>query len=703
MNYDFGAQIQMVNRTKIHIWCLLSFFLLFSLPKISQGQEEILELRNQLQQAKGDERHKLLISLAKAYYQVSVDSAIDIMTKLLASESEQLDTELRADAHSVLSNAFQLRGRYGDALAEARKAQDIYELINDSAGISSVLSNVGTIYYYRTNYQLALDYYMRAMRYKEALKQENAVAGLQCNIGNIYMYQRQFEQARIHYEEAQKAFTRLDNQRGISYTYNNLGVIYEETGELEKAISSYLQAYEIDEQLGDKLGMSSAYHNLGEIYKKTNRFSLAREHYNRALELAQEMAHPSSIIRTLNGLAALELIRPNFNAAITYAKEALEMARASKTIIGQRSSLEVLTDAYERLGQPQRSLDYMRMLMAVKDSSEAEERRMLLAETQSRYEVERRDQELQLMKKDKSLQESRLTRQELLNKIYIAAIGMVVLLLFFIINRYQLIRNTEEKLRQLNASLEEKVNDRTSDLRNAYEKAERADKLKAFFLANINHELRTPMNGIIGMTEYLQENVQQDDLKQVADNLAASSRRLAETLAAIIELSNTESTAAFTKIETINPETHVQHLIKNFEAELKAKELRFEIVNYTGGFEIETNAILLDRILKNLIQNAVKFTDSGSIKIEMLREIMQNKPAYSIRILDTGIGIPEESLREIFEAFRTGDNQMNRGYEGLGIGLTLARKYAEMLGGNISVDSRVGQGSVFTLRLPILS
>lgn len=699
----FLAQIQKVNCTKIHIWCFFYFILLIGLLKNSYAQNEILNLRSQVEKAKGEERQRLLIDLAKAYYQISTDSSINLMNELLASKKEALATGLRADAHSVLSNAYQLRGRYGDALLEARKAQDIYELLGDSAGISSVLSNVGTIYFYRTNYQLALDYYMRALRYKEALNQENAVAGLQCNIGNIYISQRQYEEARIHYEQAQHVFKKLENKRGISYTYNNLGVIYEETGMLDKAISTYIQAYELDEQLGDKLGMSSAYHNLGEIYKKTNRFSLAQQHYNRALELAQEMAHASSIIRTLNGIAALELTRHNYAGAIKLAKEALEIARSAKTIIGQRTSLEVLTEAYENAGQPERSLRYMRELMAVKDSTEAETRRMMLAETQSRYEAERREQELQLVKKDKSLQEARLVRQELYNKIYIAAIGLVALFLFFIISRYQLLRSNKEKLQLLNASLEQKVLERTDDLRNAYEKAERADRLKTFFLSNINHELRTPMNGIIGMSEYLSQNTQQDEMKHVAETLYESSKRLAETLTAIMELTQTESNRVYTEKQAIDPEIDIRQLVKSFEADFKAKGLSFELINYTNGFCIASNAKLLNRILKHLLQNAIKYTEKGGIKVELLREIMQDKSIYSIRILDTGIGIPEASLRDIFEAFRTGDNQTNRGYDGLGIGLTLARKYAELLGGHISVDSRVDQGSVFTLRLPILS
>jgi len=677
--------------------------LLLSLFGISllQAQSEPEELRRKLNRATGRMAHELTIELAKSYYEINPDSTIQLTTQLLRREGARLSTMTTADAHNVMSTAMQLQGRLGEALAEAHKAQDIYLEINDSSGISSVLSNMGTIFFNRSNYQLALDHYLRALRYKEALGQENGVAGLLCNIGNIYINQTQFEQARKHYTDAQEVFIRLGNKRGISYTHSNLGLIYEETGELERAISSYMSAFEIDKELGDRLGMASSFYNLGEIYRKTNRLAIAKEHYTKSLQISQQISYRSGIARSLNGLANIFLVGSEYAKSIQQASSALEIAKTAQDYSNQLQALEILTEAYDRMDQAGLSLKYYKELVSVKDLLKEEETNLLSAETQARYETERKEQELVLSQKDKSLLDARLNRQRLLNKVYIGAIGLSLLLLFFIINQYQLIRKNQVNLRGLNASLEEKVNDRTRDLRQAFEKAERADRLKTFFLANINHELRTPMNGIIGMSEYLKENIQSPEIRLVADGLFDSSKRLSETMSAIIELSKTEAHPENLPMEAFNPEQLVYNVLQRYESDMKLKGLQLDFVNYAGEISLLSHSGFVQRILSNLIQNAIKFTEQGFIKIELIRELWAGQPTFCFRVQDSGVGIPANNLKEIFEAFRTSDDQLARGYEGLGIGLTLSRKYAEILKGQISVDSREGQGSVFTLRLPL--
>lgn len=667
------------------------------------GQDSRETLRQKLNEAKGKEAIELTIQLAKAYNEVSTDSAITLMQDLLSIRENQLTPTQKADAYSVLSNALRMQGRLAEALNESRKAYDMYELLLDTPGISAVLSNMGTIYYDRGNYEQALDYYLRALKFKEALKQINGIASLRCNIGNIYIQQKQYEQARLHYEQAQEMFIQSGNRMGIGYTYNNLGVIFEETGDLEKAITAYTEAFAIDRELGDKYGMASSYYNLGEIYIKTNRLGLASEYLNKSLQLAREIANPSSIGIALVALARVAKLNGDYQETIRLAQNALEIARAASSRNTQKNALQLLAEAHEKTGKLQLSLNYTRELLMVKDSIEAETRRLLLAESQSRYETERKEQEIALLQKDASLKASMLNRQSLLNKVYIGIMGVAVLFLFLLFNRYKLIHQKREELRELNASLEDKVAIRTKELQVALDETEKANQLKTFFLSNINHELRKPLNAIIGMGEYLRENTQDGEIKQVADNLLESGKRLGKTMADILELSDFETTGRVLPLEKFNPVSVVNQAISDYSELLTAKGLSCEVSNFAGDQEIRTNALYVYRILQSLLENAIKYTEKGSIKIEMLRELWAGEPTYCFRIVDTGIGIAEENMREIFEAFSTGKGNQNRGYEGLGIGLTLARKYAEMLQGQISADSREGQGSVFTLRLPLRS
>lgn len=686
--------------SKIRLFLALVCSIWFSL---SHAQSDREKLRDELNKASGTRAIELSIQLAKAYNEVNADSSVQLMQEVLRVSDKKLTPTLKADALSVLSNALRMQGRLAEALTEGRKAYNLYELLQDSAGLSAVLSNIGTIYLERSNYPQALEHYLRALKIKEALGQVNGVASLRCNIGNIYLHQRQYEQAKSHYQQAQEMFVKVGNRMGISYTHNNLGVIYETNGDLERAINSYLESFKIDEELGDKFGMASAYLNLAEIYVKTSRLSLAQEHFQKSLQLAQEIAHPLSIASAMIGLGRIAKLNGNYKESIRLAQSALEISRAAGNKNSEMLSLNLLAEVHEKNGEYKQSLEYTRDLIVVKDSLEAQERRLLFTETQTRYETERKEQEIALLQKNDVLKEAQLNRQALLNKVYIGAIGVVMLFLALLYNRFQTTKKNREELKALNASLEEKVTARTLDLQEALSQAEKAGQLKSFFLANVNHELRTPLNAIIGMGEYLRENAANDELSQVANDLLQSGKRLSKTMTDILELSDIENTSKGQKNAAVNPENLAKTVIADFKELISAKGLSVEIVNYANDQTLTTNEYLIQKILHALIENAIKFTDSGGIKIEMLRELWAGQPTFSFRVQDSGIGISSEELKHIFDAFRTGEEQLSRGYEGLGIGLTLARKYTELLHGQISVDSRIGHGSIFTLRIPMNS
>lgn len=686
--------------SKIRLFLALVCSISFGLV---QAQSDREKLRDELNKASGTKAIELSIQLAKAYNEVNADSSVQLMLEVLRDSEKKLTPTLKADALSVLSNAFRMQGRLAEALTEGRKAYNLYELLQDSAGLSAVLSNIGTIYLERTNYPQALEHYLRALKIKEALGQINGVASLRCNIGNIYLHQQQYEQAKSHYQQAQEMFVKVGNRMGISYTHNNLGVIYETNGDLERAINSYLESFKIDEELGDKFGMASAYLNLAEIYVKTSRLSLAQEHFQKSLQLAQEIAHPLSIASAMIGLGRIAKLNGNYKESIRLAQSALEISRAAGNKNSEMLSLSLLAEVHEKISEYKQSLEYTRDLMVVKDSLEAQERRLLFTETQTRYETERKEQEIALLQKNDVLKEAQLNRQALLNKVYIGAIGVVMLFLALLYNRFQTTRKNREELKALNASLEEKVIARTLDLQEALSQAEKAGQLKSFFLANVNHELRTPLNAIIGMGEYLRENAANDELSQVANDLLQSGKRLSKTMTDILELSDIENTSKSQKNSAVNPEILAKTVLSDFNELISAKGLSVEIVNYANDQTLTTNEYLIQKILYALIDNAIKFTDSGGIKIEMLRELWAGQPTFSFRVQDSGIGISSEELKHIFDAFRTGEEQLSRGYEGLGIGLTLARKYTELLHGQISVDSRIGHGSIFTLRIPMNS
>jgi signal transduction histidine kinase len=230
----------------------------------------------------------------------------------------------------------------------------------------------------------------------------------------------------------------------------------------------------------------------------------------------------------------------------------------------------------------------------------------------------------------------------------------------------------------------------------AREQAESANRLKSDFLSIISHELRTPLISIIGYNDLLLDGVagsltgeQIDALKKID----TSSKKLLDLIKSMLELSRLEAKSIELK------EISVSDLIKEVESETKS--LQASGLNFVWNVEPElphlrTDPTKLKVILKNIISNAVKFTEKGSVTIDA-----HNKDGgIEINVIDTGIGIAPESLPTIFEPFRQIESPLTREHGGIGLGLYIVKRLAEILGGTIKVESEVGKGSTFRVWLP---
>lgn len=229
--------------------------------------------------------------------------------------------------------------------------------------------------------------------------------------------------------------------------------------------------------------------------------------------------------------------------------------------------------------------------------------------------------------------------------------------------------------------------------------AEESDRLKSSILANINHELRTPMTGILGFSEILCEQLENQNVRQMAENIQISGRRLLATLNSMIELSQFEAKKTLFKLK----ETKLNELILlTCEPHLsgaKQKKLGFEIFMNESIFSF-IDEKLFAQLLNYLLENAVKFTDKGKITVETGNQWDLGKSWSCISITDTGPGIPSEYHELIFEEFRQVSEGYNRSFEGSGLGLTLSKKIVELMNGKLTMSSQEGIGSTFTIWLP---
>lgn len=235
----------------------------------------------------------------------------------------------------------------------------------------------------------------------------------------------------------------------------------------------------------------------------------------------------------------------------------------------------------------------------------------------------------------------------------------------------------------------------------AKEKAEEANRLKSNFLANMSHELRTPMTGILGFAELMNNELADPELKEMSGMILKGGIRLTDTLNSILDLSSIEANKIEIKIQEKCIIDLIKDTVKLFELSAKQKGVVVKFMPDKDTPKVNIDERLFVQVINNLVNNAIKFTDEGEIKILCGKEETEDSSYVFIKVKDTGIGILQKDIEKIFEPFRQVSEGLNRKYEGTGLGLTISKKFIELMGGKLTAESKIGKGSVFTVLLPI--
>ena len=239
------------------------------------------------------------------------------------------------------------------------------------------------------------------------------------------------------------------------------------------------------------------------------------------------------------------------------------------------------------------------------------------------------------------------------------------------------------------------------ELLKAKQKAEEMNRLKSNFLANMSHELRTPLVGILGFSEILKQEEMEPHQKEMLDDILESGKRLLNTLKLLLEFSQVESQKIEIKISELDLCKIIEENIGHFKDKAKIKNLPINFKIEVVDFKIKSDKKIINTILSNLLDNAIKFTFKGNITISLFRETIKNSEYAVISVSDTGIGISPDDQEIIFEEFRQVAEGISRPFEGTGLGLSLTKKYLSLLNGIISLKSVSGSGSTFYIYLPI--
>jgi adenylate cyclase len=380
-------------------------------------------------------RINTLIQKSKELFNTDPPGAIN-----LATEAKELSAKVdypkgEALALKNVGLAYYFQGKYVETLNYWKQSLSIYEVIKDDDGIANLLNNLGAIYFNQGDNVKALEYYLKSLKIAEHIGNKEKIMMTLNNIGNIYsLKDATFDKALYYYEKALPICEQLGNANSLGSMYVNIGKLYAKKGALDKALALYnksLAAY------GKTEGSSDVYNEIGELRSKQGKYDLALKSHAQALAVAQKFNVTFNIMQAYRGLGNTEAKLGNYNAALNYFNKAEAPAVEIKANSILVDLYKEIANAYSMTGNFGKAFTYQSKYSDVKDTIYNEQTGKKIGLLQMDFDLQKKQGEVDLLTKDKQLQEVELKRQRLAKNAFMAGLIFIFIIAFIIFRNYK--------------------------------------------------------------------------------------------------------------------------------------------------------------------------------------------------------------------------------------------------------------------------
>jgi two-component system, sensor histidine kinase PdtaS len=513
------------------------------------------------------------------------------------------------------------------------KAFKLAEKTDDFQAHAGILNNIGNIYYTQGKYTEAINYYTQSLKIREANKDTNGIAGSLHNLASIYQAQGMYVDAEKFYQKAIALREVIGNKKGVALSYAHLGTLYLELKDIDKSLAYQNKALEIYKQLQDKSGLASTYVYIGNIYSDKGEYKKALDYFDNALVLFKEIDDVKGQATLYINLGNLYAIQKKYNEAITCLEKGRKISEEYILIENKRKAYLLLAEVYEKLNENSKAVSYYKLYYAQKDSLNNIELTTQMAEIQKRYEDNAKQNQIEVLQKEKENQELKIRQNA--NRITILIISLIALtaitLLVIISNRHKQKTNTilaaqnEDILRQKNE--------------------------KEVLLKEIHHRVKNNLQVINSLLRLQSAMIDDPKVVTLFDDCQTRVRSMALIHDKLYSIKDLSSIQVKDYIENLTGS-----LIETYGLKTKV-DLKLDIkpVSFTVDALIPLG-LLLNEIISNSLKYAFKNLDSGIIEVS-LKPL--NNQQLELIISDNGEGFskdifnsPQNSLGvELIKAF----------------------------------------------------
>ncbi len=689
---------------KKHFFYLFVIFLVIITLKIS-GNQQLDSLSNELKTFKNDSiSSKLHYQIAKKLSRRQSDSAYFHFNKAYeffqkAAYKNRRETE--AAIVSDMGNNFIYMGKYELAREKYFYILDTIRAIGNSEKEASICSNVGITYWYQGIFDSALVYILKASKIAEANGNMQQLSATYISMGNLLANMNNLEDAKKYYQQAIKIKEEFFPYDESAMARGNLGGVLVKLHEYDEGEKYLKESLEIYTRLNNKRGMSRCLINLGIMYEEQNRYKENIEILEKALSLKRDARDKGGLIITLNNLGNMynrlidtlkqsstsnpKVISDYAKKAIEYSTESYKLTKETKDFDNEATANKVLMFAYSHLGNSEKAFEHALNYILIREDLISEDKTKALAEMQTKYETEKKEQENTLLKKDNEL------NQKTIYAIGIFALLVIALAIVFFRGRQkQKMINTElEDKNNLISDQKEEIEAQANTLKEALDKLQELDQFKESMTSMIVHDLKNPLNSILNVPSSYSESKKLEYIKQ-------NGKRMLNLVMNILDVNKFENAnitldlAEHTIFDTANSAVEQINLL----AEEKDITL---LNNIPAGLTAHIDNEMIQRVMVNLLTNAVKYTPvNGKI---LLDSNVLDEQKVRISVTDNGSGIPTDKLSSVFDKFGQVEARKSGEVRSTGIGLTFCKMAVEAHKGTIGVESKEGKGTTFWFEL----
>lgn len=697
---------------------LAIFLFSFTVKAESTSIDQLLK---QVESQSGAEKMATLNALSVASLQAENRvAATDYAQQALDMAMQGNVQKQEALALDNLAMVYMDKHDYTNAMKSFVQALKIRDEINDEGGIATSKNNIGRVFFVQEDVASALDNLNKALEIRKRINDKEGAAVTNKNLGEVYLLKGFIGKAKAHYDHSMNLYIELNQIEKAADLASYLGQIMKEVNDYEGALAYYRMSLDFNRSLENVTEIASDYNNIALAQYAQKSYEEALENNEMAFDIRKSLTNQTELAESLKNFGMIYAAMKDQKTATDYLEQAVVLLEEIGNEPGTQNIYKDVATAYENIGNHAKAYDNHVAYAKSRDILFNKEKTTALLELTTKYEsefeAEKQKSKIANLEKDQAYNAK-------MNSFLVALLGLGGLLLVVVYFSYKRkkkanmlltakneeIQRQKSEIDQQNELLEENL--RRLDSLNSKlvtemaerESIEQSSFARDRFLATMSHEMRTPMNIIIGLTHLLlEENPRPGQIEHLR-TLQFSANNLVVFINDVLDFSKIEAGKLSLESRDFEPAKIFNEINNRFRLPAEDKGLDFRLsVDKKIPENLTGDPTRLNQIISNLVSNAVKYTDNGSVDIDVSLAELKNKDAMlKLKVSDTGNGISPDRLNQMFRKFADeSSDDIFDGYATAGLGLVITKRLVDLQNGNLEVTSSEGNGTAFTLFLP---